>query len=146
MKYLNVKWVDGVAVVGPKGSLTGLSGGEETDALDEVLTQMNQDGVRRVVVDLGAINFMATLALAVLIKAHKRFAERGARIVLCHLGDHVHHVFLITKLAMVFDIHETLRDALEDLRRWQDAGEAARPATASGAEGGDSAGLGRAPA
>lgn len=125
VKHVSISEIDGITVVRPRGSYNGLSGGEETDALDAVLRKLDAEGARRVIVDLGSVNFMCTLAIGVLLAAHKHFVERGARIALCNLSMRIRQMFVIIKLALVFETYDTLPEAVDALRRSAEREEAA---------------------
>lgn len=111
MKHVTVREIDGIVVIRPKGTMSGLWGGEETDAFVDVLRELGAEGARRVIVDLGAVNHMSSPAVGALFHTHKRFADRGARIVLCHLSERLYAEGAIVKLS-VCEICGTLREAL----------------------------------
>lgn len=116
MKYISVKWVDGIVVVEPKGPGRCLSGGDETEELDEVLRTLDEEKTRRVVINLGQIGLMTSLALSTLVRARARFAVRGAGIKISNLCDRVNNLFVITKVCFVFDVYPTEREAIASFK------------------------------
>jgi len=116
MKHMNVKWVDGIVVIEPKGSGRSLWGGEETEELAEVLDTLDKEATQHALVNLGQITLVNSLALATLVRAHMRFRARGAVIKLSNLSDRLTNVFVITRLCFVFDVYETEREAIESFK------------------------------
>jgi anti-anti-sigma factor len=103
LKHTHVKRVDGVVVIKPHGDLTG---GAETDELETLVDQLDEEGVRCLVVNLAAVGIMSSLALSRIIRAHVKFTKRGARVHLCNLDTRIEAVFVIAKLSMVFPVYQ----------------------------------------
>jgi len=109
MKYTNVKRLDGVGVISPKGNLTG---GEETDELRDVIDELDKEGVNCLVVNLAGTTFINSTGLSTLIGAHVKFSKRGAKVNLCYVDHKVNQIFVITKLTMIFDAYENEEQAI----------------------------------
>jgi anti-sigma B factor antagonist len=103
----------GVAVLEPKGSLVG---GEALEALKEAAQKQLDDGNRRLVIDLSKVDLVNSTGLGTLISLNAAYADKGGRIRLAGLDKRVRNVFLLTRLAEVFDISDTREDALIDFR------------------------------
>jgi len=116
MSHVSVKWVHDIVVVEPRGSGQGLSGGEETEELQEVLQTLDKEATRHAVINLGRIAIMNSLAMSVLVRAHLRFRARGAEIKLSSLCDRLDALFVITKLRCVFDVYATEREAIDSFK------------------------------
>ena len=61
-------------------------------------------GTTRLVVDLGAVDFLDSTGLSVLVGAHKRLARSGGRLVVANSPDIVARVLSITGLDRVFEL------------------------------------------
>ncbi len=109
MKHIRMKQMDGVVVLNPKGNLTG---GEETDELQEVLKTLAEQQVGCVVINLRETEFITSMALGVLIAAHATFTKRGLRINLCYLDRRVWNLLVITRLSLTFDVYESEEKAI----------------------------------
>ena len=80
------------------GELDIASAAEMRDALIEA----NMVGARRIVVDMGAVTFLDSTALGILVGAHKRATARGATVALRNVPPLVERVLAITGLAQLF--------------------------------------------
>ena len=69
--------------------------------LDEVLGKTSED---RLILDFGAVEFMASSALGKLVQLSKKAKEYKAKLKLCSIRPDIYEVFKITKLYKVFDI------------------------------------------
>ena len=98
-----------IILLEPKGSLIG---GKETDELKESLTKLLNDGHRKVVVDLGKVDYLNSTALGTLVSAHTSYSKHGAKIKLCNVNKNIKNIFVITKLTLVFDVLDSQMDAI----------------------------------
>lgn len=90
-------------------------GGEETDDLKNALTEIAEKQKSKLIIDLGDVSYLNSTALGVLISAHSNFAKRDGEIILCNVSKTIENIFVITKLSLVFNIEETLKDAIKKL-------------------------------
>jgi anti-sigma B factor antagonist len=98
-----------VAVVTPEGTLWG---GEETNQLKEAIAELIKQNNLFLVIDLGKVNHLNSTALGVLVETHTNYVKRGGSVKLCALEKRISNLLLITKLSMVFEVHDSLEDAL----------------------------------
>ncbi len=96
-----------IAVLEPRGSIIG---GKETDELKEKAKDLFEQGNRKLVVDLGGVNYINSTGIGALVGLHAMYTKGQGKIKLCNMGKSVQNVFVITKLTSVFDVEET-RDA-----------------------------------
>jgi anti-sigma B factor antagonist len=110
MSQIKVEEQIGGVVITPKGQFVG---GEETDELKNVLNQFGDKDNARVVLNLKDVSYLNSTALGVLISAHAHYVKKGGKIVLSQVGKSLENIFVITKLTLVFEIAETLEDAIK---------------------------------
>jgi anti-sigma B factor antagonist len=103
---------DGLAIVGVVGDADLYSAPELRDRLTELL----DDGARRVVVDLSETTFVDSMTLGVLLGSMKRLGTAGGRLELVVSRPDIRRIFEITMLDRVFELHETREHALEARR------------------------------
>lgn len=103
-----------VAIVTPTGWLVG---GEETDQVEDVLRGLLAHGQLRVVVDLSGVAMMNSLAVGALMGCRQSYRNREGQLLLCGLNRRMTRMFLITQLTLVFQLHETLDEALAALEQ-----------------------------
>lgn len=94
--------VGDVVVLAPKGYLTG---GDETDELEQAIKALGEGGNKHLVINLGETQHLNSTALGVLISAHSSYVRRGGQMKLCSVDQRIQNIFVITKLSMVFDVY-----------------------------------------
>jgi len=107
---VTVRKVGEVTIVSPTGWLVG---GDETDQLEDTVRELLANGNRRLIVDLGGIAMMNSLAVGALMGCRQSYRNRDCLMALCGLNRRLARMFLITQLTLVFELYETLDAALE---------------------------------
>jgi stage II sporulation protein AA (anti-sigma F factor antagonist) len=95
-------------IVTPAGRLDSLS----APTLRNALAQLDAAGERRIVVDLGRVDYISSAGLGVLFALAKRMHEIDGALALCSLGAHVRHVFELAGYIPHFTVATTRDDAL----------------------------------
>lgn len=80
--------------------------------LRATLTDVIDDGARRVVVDLTATTFIDSMTLGVLLGTLKRLQPSGGRMAIACPDEHVRRVFEITSLQEILNVHASTDAAL----------------------------------
>ncbi|TRZ64860.1 anti-sigma factor antagonist [bacterium] len=99
----------GIIVIEPKGNFVG---GEETDELRDTIKNLAEGGNKNLIIDLGGVLYLNSTALGVLISAHANYTKREGKIKLCQLSKNLENLFVITKLALIFDTYASQAEAL----------------------------------
>lgn len=100
---MKMRQVGSVAILAPKGYLTG---GDETDELQQAIQTLADGGNKSLVVNLGETQHLNSTALGVLIQAHTNYVRRGGQMKLCSVDKKIENIFVITKLSLVFDVYQ----------------------------------------
>ncbi|MFI5370160.1 MAG: STAS domain-containing protein [Candidatus Eisenbacteria bacterium] len=103
------KQVRSIAVLSLKGSFFG---DKETEELQKALMDEAASGNMRLVLDMRDCDRLNSIALGVLMRAFANYKGRGGEIKLSGLGKSLKDLFIMTKLIMVFDHHDTEEQAL----------------------------------
>lgn len=101
--------VGDIVVLAPKGYLTG---GDETDELEQAIKQLGEAGNKSLVINLSETQHLNSTALGVLISAHASYTRRGGQMKLCAVDKRIENIFVITKLSLVFDVYATEEQAV----------------------------------
>jgi anti-sigma B factor antagonist len=88
-------------------------GGRETDSLRTALQSISEQKSNHLIVHLGAVSYLNSTSLGVLISAHANFVKRNGRIALAEIGDSIRSVFAITKLDNVFEVFPSEEEAIK---------------------------------
>jgi anti-sigma B factor antagonist len=109
MQRVTIERLAGVATIVARGELDAY----EAPELSEAFSGLAQD--TRVVVDLGAVSFMDSTALGVVVRALREIDERGdeSRVVLPR--GTARRIFEITTLDRVLPVAEGRAEALQAL-------------------------------
>jgi len=108
MKYSNtVK--DGILVFSLKGKIMG---GPESSAFHEELRKSIAGGQRKVVLDLGEVEWMNSSGLGLLISALTTVRNASAEMKLARATEKISSLLVITKLNSVFESYPTIEAAV----------------------------------
>ena len=69
-----------------------------------IMPVVEEAGGKRMDMNFANVEFMSSSMLGLLVKIHKRVAERGGHLSLINLDSNLQEVFRITNLHKVFDI------------------------------------------
>ncbi len=107
---INCSRIKGIGVVRVESSLTAAT----VDSFRKELSdwQERERDVKNYVVDLAAVEFMDSAGLGTLIAALKRITENGGDMRLACLQKKPRMVFEITRAHKVFEIYNSVDDAL----------------------------------
>jgi anti-sigma B factor antagonist len=101
--------VGSIVVLAPKGYLTG---GDETDELEQTIKSLVDSGNKHLVINLAETQFLNSTALGVLISAHSNYVKRDGQVKLCSVDKRIENIFVITKLSLVFDVYTSEEQAI----------------------------------
>jgi anti-anti-sigma factor len=111
---VRIEKIGDVVVVSPKGWLVG---GIETDELENAIRTLLTEGNRRVVLDLGEVVMLNSLAVGALVGCRQSYKSRDGQMVLCGLNRRILRIFLLTQLTLVFELHGTREQALAAIQQ-----------------------------
>ena len=112
MKLTSEKRGD-VFVINLKGKIMG---GPESTQFHEHLKEAITRGERKVVLDLGGVEWMNSSGLGVLISAFTTLRNAGGEMKLGRITEKIQSLLIITKLSTVFDTHDTAEDAVNSFQ------------------------------
>lgn len=98
-----------VAIVTLKGELL-----EEQDVVlvEEKITSLKVDGIRKVIFDLKHLNRINSKGLGALITAFKTMKVAGGDIRFADIDSQINNIFVKTRLVQVFNTYETVGRAI----------------------------------
>jgi len=100
-----------VLVVVPSGRIDSVSSTE----LERTLTSHLGSGERRLVVDLGQVEYISSAGLRVLLMAAKKLQDGSGGLVLCAMPESVRLVFELAGFVPIFSIEGTREAAVARL-------------------------------
>ena len=91
-----------------------ISDGEELRLLSQELTALvDVEGRNRLLINLGAVEYLSSSAIGVFIVVRKKARSREGVVRLCNLQPDIHTMFTITQMDQLFDIRSSEEDALK---------------------------------
>jgi len=100
----------GIGLIEVSGSLIG---GDETDKLRAAVAGFVEREYQKLIIDLSDVTYLNSTAIGVLVSAHTSYSRKGWKIKLCGVNKNINNIFVITKLTLVFDVHETRQAAIK---------------------------------
>lgn len=79
---------------------------EDSSSVREKLTDLLDDGVTLLVLNLSGLEYVDSSGLGVLISIHKRCLQKGGKMVISGLRGMVDDLFKLTRLDLVFNIEQ----------------------------------------
>ena len=93
-----------VTVLSLKGNFFG---DKETDELQKSIMDAAAAGNQHLVLNFAECDALNSIAIWVIMRGYANYKARGGEIKLCGLGKRLQQLFVMMKLIMVFDHHET---------------------------------------
>jgi len=106
----STRQVGGVMVVDISGRIEL---GEESGALRDLVCDLSSKGHKKILLNLGDVQYIDTSGLASLVSAFIRVRKQGGELKLLNLTDKVSDLMQITKLYTVFDITNDEAEAVK---------------------------------
>jgi anti-sigma B factor antagonist len=78
----------------------------------ELFRLVEEEGRRKVLLNLASVGFMSSAALGKLITLNKQVKGRGGALKMCNIRPEVREVFAVTRLDRLFDIQDDEPQAL----------------------------------
>jgi anti-sigma B factor antagonist len=101
--------VDGVSVLDLSGKIVlGEGDSQVRDRIKDLLA----DGQRRILLNLGNVNYIDSAGLGALISSYTTTKREGGQLKLVNLTRRIQDLLAITKLITVFDTYEDEKEAL----------------------------------
>jgi anti-sigma B factor antagonist len=94
-------------------SLSGkMMGGPETTALHDHIRGLMNDGISKVVIDLGGVKWINSSGLGVLMAAMTTLKNSEGQMKLANVTEKVESLLMITQLMRIFDTYDTIDRAV----------------------------------
>ena len=105
--------LDGVTILDLNGRITL---GEGSVQIRDAIRDLIGKGQKRILVDLGEVNYIDSSGLGELVSAYTTVKNQGASLKLLKLTRKVHDLLQLTKLYTVFDIYDDEASAIASFK------------------------------
>jgi len=100
-----------VAIIELRGALVD---DDDTDALRQAAADFIEQGNKCLVISLARVNYLNSSGVGAIISTHTSYANAGGQVRLAGLTSNVQNVLTITRLIDVFEVFDTLEQAIAD--------------------------------
>jgi anti-sigma B factor antagonist len=90
--------------------------GEGSVALRDAVRRLVNDGKKKVLLNLGGVNYMDSTGVGELIANYTTLSREGGQLKLLNLTDRIQNLLVITKLLTVFDAYDNEGEALSSFK------------------------------
>jgi anti-sigma B factor antagonist len=101
---------DGISVLKPKGKIMG---GPDATLLHEKLHDLIEQGKEKVIINLESVEWMNSTGLGILISGVTTLRNSGGELKLANVNQKIQSLLEITKLAAVFELHDSVDGAIK---------------------------------
>jgi anti-anti-sigma factor len=98
-----------IGILDIRGSLVGDG---DTEVLQAAVGDFIEQGIRRVVIDLHRLNYLNSTGIGAIIRVHSTLKKNEGDVRLTGLSDNVQSLLAITRLIDVFEVYDTLPEAV----------------------------------
>jgi len=106
---LNSREENNVVILEPKGKIMG---GPDATAMHEMLHDLVEHGKKKVVIDLGGVDWMNSTGLGILISSLTTMRNNDGDLKLANITDKIESLLTITKLVTVFETYDSTSEAI----------------------------------
>ena len=99
----------GISILEIKGKLMG---GPETAEIHTRVKDLVENGVKKVVIDLGKVTWMNSTGLGALMSSLTTMKNADGDLKIARATDKVKSLFMVTKLITIFDRYDSVEDAV----------------------------------
>jgi anti-sigma B factor antagonist len=117
---ISVTEIAGVTILKPMNERLDA---HNSDTLKVAMKEAFERGAKKVLVDLGQLRFIDSSGLGALVSGFKNSVSHRGHLALSNLQGQVQSMFELTRLHRVFDIHESVDEALASFARRDASGE-----------------------
>lgn len=101
-----------IGIIEIKGSLVG---DKDTDLFREAVADLLEQGNKWLIIDLHKVKYVNSSGIAAIIAAYSSYSKNGGEIKLVGLSNNVQSLLVVTKLIDVFDVYDTINEAIQSL-------------------------------
>ena len=82
---------------------------------DSIMSVVEQSAQIKLILDFRNVKFLSSAVLGLLIRISKKVYEYDGQLRLCNIDPKIYEIFKITRLTKIFDICQSMDDAMESL-------------------------------
>ena len=83
------------------------------NAIMDAYTQSSSAGANAIILNFEGLDYMNSSGIGSIIAAHTTYSKGGGLVKLTGLNSNVHNLFVVTKLIDIFDVYDSLDEAID---------------------------------
>jgi len=103
-----------VAVLKISGALMGPP---DTQTLFQTVSDLINDGFKRIVLDMAHTHWINSQGIGALVRSYKLINEKDGMLILAELSDKVRSVMTISQLSRIFEVRDSVKEAIDELNQ-----------------------------
>lgn len=107
---MNIQHKGDITVVNLIGKFDG---GKDCEKFQDKISHLIESGDRKFIFSFSLTRFISSCGLGKLLAIHQEVTENDGRVILCNLDRRPLSVIYTTRLHEVFEVRQTLRNAME---------------------------------
>lgn len=107
----------GVLIVIPRGDAVGFRDMDVEQELQEILSRIDGDDIRRVVVDLGGSSYFGSVMIGAVNAIGKSARDQGGEMAICNASSEMKAVMAAMKLDELWEQFDSRSDAMKAVKR-----------------------------
>lgn len=106
---MSIRELDGATVVRFDGNLDSTTSAQAEERIQHLI---DSSGPRKILMDFGALGFISSAGLRVVLTTAKKLRAGGGDLRICSLNDTVREIFDISGFATILSVFDREEDAL----------------------------------
>lgn len=111
--FIAEREIDGIIILELSGKLMG---GPDANALIAKLHELSEKGLTQIVADLANVSLINSSGLGIVISGLTTIRNSGGDLKLANVSERIKNLFTVTKLATVFEIADSVEDAIKSYK------------------------------
>ena len=107
---MNIKQQNGTVIIELKGKLVG---GPLAGRMDRTLDNILAQGNKHIIVDLGSVTHLNSSGMGILISGFTKVNDEGGKLKFANITDKIRNLLSITKLNRIFEVYDSVDDAIK---------------------------------
>jgi len=88
-------------------------GGPDAEEFNNLIHKFIDDNKKNIILDMGGLKFVNSSGIGIIIRGYTTVSNAEGKMVLANLTDKTKGLLSITKLNQVFELYETVDDAVK---------------------------------
>ncbi len=111
---LSLSETNDITIIKLDGSILG---GPDATALNDTVHNLVEKKVKHFILDLKGVKTMNSSGLGMLMASHATIRNAGGHLKIAGASEKIENLFVITRLSNVFELHPTVKKAVESFSK-----------------------------